>query len=413
MALWVISLSNMLSWKYRILLAAGTLGLAAWFGYSAERHVMDAAGSKPVTIQSVVRRVMAPKSRTGQIDKLNELRHAAGRTHPTPREIAEFWEIIRAFSIEDVKAYLAEIPPPPSHPVNHLLLQMLFYRWAQTDPEAAAMEAMQSAYDQGSYAILSVVTAWTARDPEGALRWAAGPDGRGMGFFADSAGRMLVVHDPEHALELAAKEFPWALSSVLDALARRAAGETVESGAKLISQVAALYGPAGLDDYLSQLVSSVARTDQEKAGLLIDAAEKAGASERMIQVLRIRSTHQEEPWDFNQAMDASFGTGSRMSEETQHSIYLSWVERDTNKVVAWATEAGRSDLLAEGVKKQSVALLRSAWHPAIGSSGGHYSKSVLTQYAAWQKLDAPAAEAWLQTMPMDIRTHLSTDPATR
>lgn len=413
MDLRVISLSNMLSWKYRILLAAGTLGLAAWFGYSAERHVMDAAGSKPVTIQSVVRRAMAPKSRTGPIDKLNQLRHIAGRTRPTPREIAEFWEIIRAFSIEDVKAYLAEIPPPPSHPVNHLLVEMLFYRWTQMDPEAAATEAMQSAYDQGSYAILSVVTAWTARDPEGALRWAAGPDGRGMGFFADRAGRMLVAHNPEHALELAAKEFPWALDSVLDALARRAAGETAESGAKLISQVAALYGPAGLDDYLSQLVFIVAQKDPEKAGLLLDAAGKAGIPEKETQLLRARLAHQEKPWDFNEAMDAMFGAGSKISEQDQLSYYSNRSVNDTDKVVAWASQAGRSDLIAEGVKKQSIALLRSAWHPATGSSGGHYSKSVLTQYDAWRKMDAPAAEAWLQTMPMDIRTHLSTDPATR
>jgi hypothetical protein len=404
----------MLSWKYRILVAAGTLGLAAWFGYSAERHVMDAAGSKPVTIQSVVRRAMAPKSRTGQIDKLNELRHAAGRTHPTPREIAEFWEIIRAFSIKDVKAYLAEIPPPPSHPVNHLLLQMLFYRWAQMDPEAAATEAMQSAYDQGSHAILSVVTAWTARDPEGALRWAAAlPYARPKLIFGNAAGKMLVAQDPEHALERATKELPWAIDTVLDALVGRAAGETAEFGEKLISQMAALRGPAELDNCLGRLVFSVAETDPEKARLLVDAAEKAGASEDKIRVIRDRLTRHEKPWDFSEAMDASFGTGSRMSEETQHSIYSSWVERDTNKVVAWATEAGRSDLIAEGVKKQSVALLRSAWHPATGSSGGHYSKSVLTQYDAWQKLDAPAAEAWLQTMPMDIRTHLSTDPATR
>ena len=83
----------MLAWKYRLLLAAGALGLATWLGYRAERHVMDAAGSRPMTIQSVVRRAMAPKSRTEPIDRLNRIRHSAGRSQPTPRECAECWEI--------------------------------------------------------------------------------------------------------------------------------------------------------------------------------------------------------------------------------------------------------------------------------------------------------------------------------
>jgi hypothetical protein len=54
----------------------------------------------------------------------------------------------------------------------------------------------------------------------------------------------------------------------------------------------------------------------------------------------------------------------------------------------------------------------AALHPGTGSRN-HRANPVLTQYDVWQKMDAIAAEAWLQAMPMDSRTHLSTDPAPR
>jgi hypothetical protein len=398
----------MLAWKYRIFLAAGTLGLAAWAGYSAERRVMDSAGNKPLTFQSVVRRVMAPKSRTERIDRLNELRHLAGRSHPTARETTEFWEIVRALGIEDVKACLAEIPQKPYRAVNDMLVQMLFYRWAQMDPEGAARVAMQPPYEENYSAILSVATAWAARDAEGALRFAATlPDSSGKNMFGNTAGRVLASQDPENAVVRASAEFPIALYGVVASLVGKS-GETEEARMKRFSQLAALPDRKWLKFYLNQLTWM----NPEKARATLDEAERAGVPEEEIRQARERLERSSGHKDSQQRMEALQADGSEEGAKEQVNLFRGWAANEADKAAAWASRAGRVDLVAEAVKTQSASLLRSNWQPAVGLPHHPYVKGVLTHYDTWRKMDASAAEAWLQTMPTDIRKHLSPDHAT-
>lgn len=399
--------SNMLSWKNRFLLGGGTLGLAIWLGYSAERHVMDAAGSKPVTLQSVVRRAMAPKSRTEPIDKLNRLRHAAGRNYPTTRETTEFWETIRALGIEDVKACLAEIPQKPARAVNDLLVQMLFYRWAQMDPEGAARVAMQSPYEETYTPILSVATAWAARDAEGALRFAMTlPDSTGKNMFGNTAGKVLASQDPGNAVARASAEFPIALYGVISFLASTS-GETEEARMKLFSQLTALPDRKGLKLYLHQLSWG----DREKARATLDEADRAGVPAEEIRQAR-ETLERYSNHNSQERIEALQADGSEEGAKQQLNLFLNWAANEAEKATAWASQAGRVDLVAETVKSQSASLLRSNWQPAAGLPHNPYVKGVLTHYDTWRKMDATAAEAWLQTMPTDIRKHLSPDHAT-
>ena len=403
----------MLAWKYRLLLAAGALGLATWLGYRAERHVMDAAGSRPVTIQSVVRRAMAPKSRTEPIDRLNRIRHSAGRSQPTPRECAECWEIIRGFSVDDVKAGLAEIPQTPAREVNGMLIGMLFFRWGQMDPETAAREATQPPYDENYMAIASVATAWADQDPEAALRWAATVESRLVkNSIGNTAGKMLALRSPAEAVKVLT-DLPVARNGVIAALAGEASG-TEEARRKLISQLAALPDPSMLQQYLRQLGWTLAYNDPEAARSLIGEVERSGIPEE--DIARVRSTvltyagrtAAEKTADWMQQFDA------KATPEEQQSHFSQWAVNEPEKAAAWASQKGRADLVAEVVKKNSLGLLRSDWQPGVReSSNSPWVKGVLTQYEAWRKLDATAAAAWLQTMPTDIRNHLSQDHATR
>jgi hypothetical protein len=403
----------MLAWKYRILLGAGTLGAAIWLGYSAERHVMDAAGNKPVTIQSVVRRVMAPKSRTEPIDRLNRIRHTAGRSHPTPRESAECWEIVRGFSVDDVKAALAEIPQTPSRAVNEMLIGMLFFRWGQIDPETAAREATQPPYGENYSAIYSVATAWADRDPEAALRWGATVESQlAKNVIGNTAGKMLALRNPEDAVKIL-ENFPAARNGVIATLAQEASG-TVEARRKLISQFAALPDPSRLKQFLQQLGWTLVYNDPEAAQSLIGEVEQAGLSPEDIAQVRSRvlsyqrRTAAEKTADWMQELD------SKATPQEQQTHFSQWAVNDPEKAAAWASQKGRTDLVAEVVKKNSLGLLRSNWQPGVEeSSNSPWVKGVLVQYETWRKLDATAAEAWLQTMPTDIRNHLSQDHATR
>jgi hypothetical protein len=403
----------MLARKYFVLLTAGTLGAAVWLGYSAERHVMDAAGSQPVTVQSVVRRAMAPKSRTEPIDKLNRLRHGAGRSRATPRESAECWQIIRGFSVDDVKAALAEIPQKPSRAVNETLISMLFFRWAQIDPEAAARESMRPQYVASYSAIISVAAAWADRDPEAALRWGATADSRlARNVIENTAGKMRALRSPEDGIKTI-MEFPAALDGVTRMLVQEGSG-TEEARRKLISQLAALPDPKALNLYLNRLAWDLANRDPEAARALIGEVEKSGLSEEDIANLRgsvlsfLRRIELQETADWMQQID------SKATPQEQQSHFGNWAVSEPEKAAAWATQAGRADLVAELVKKQSMSLLRSNWQPGVEeSSNSPWVNGILSQYQAWRRLDAPAADAWLQTMPTDIRNHLSQDHATR
>src|SRR5687767_10895176 len=97
-------------WKSQFALVALTFGVASWLGYRAESRSLDAAGRPEPASRSTARQIIASKSRADSIDRLNALRRVAGRTRLTPREEAQCWEVIRGFSVDDVKAYLAGLP---------------------------------------------------------------------------------------------------------------------------------------------------------------------------------------------------------------------------------------------------------------------------------------------------------------
>lgn len=398
--------------KNTLLLAAGTLGLATWLSYRAESHVMDAAGSKPVTIQSVVRRVMAPRSRTEHIDRLNEIRHAAGRTSLTHREATECWQIIRGFTVEDVKAFLAEIPQTPLRPANDALIGMLFYRWAQIDPEAAAREAIQPAYQGVSGTpLISVATAWADRDPEAALHWAASTDSRAARYLVGhAAGKMLALQDPEGAVSKAATEFPEAMNGVISALVRDSRNSE-EIRRQTLSQLTGLSDPKALDLYLNQLLWSGVQNDPESRRSLLDEIERSGVPSEKLVSFRTRLEDYTKSDDPRGTMEAMQQPGSEGSDSQQKSHYAFWAANHPDDAASWAVQAGRTDLIADTVKNKAAGLLHSSWQPEAANSSSPWVKGILTQYDSWRKLDAGAAEAWLQTMPADIRNHLSQDNA--
>jgi len=403
----------MLSGKYRFLLAGGTLGLAIWLGYRGECRVMDAAGSKPVTFQSVVRRVLAPKSRTDQIDKLNRIRHGIGRTYPTQREAAEAWEIIRGMTVDDVKACLAEIPQTPPRPGNEMLTVMLFFRWGQIDPGAAAREASQPPYDQSYSTTVAVATAWTTRDPEGALRWAATvPEGHAKYVVGNAAGRMLVSQNAENAVARASAEFPQVLTGVVVALAQKS-GVTAEARRKLISELAELPDQEPLRVYLNRLAQSLWGEGAEKAASLLEEVEQSGIPADVVAPFRDQMKGHMRPKDSLGAIEWMQKPESNTTEQQQRSYYSSWSANEPDKAIAWASQAGRVDLISQTVKDHSRSLLRSNWQPGGGDFQNSYAKALVPQFDSWRKLDPTAADAWLQTMPADIRTHLSPDHATR
>jgi hypothetical protein len=359
-----------------------------------------------------MRRAMAPKSRTEKIDKLNQLRHLAGRTGPTPRETAEAWEIIRALDIEDVKACLAEIPQTPYRHVNSMMTEMLFHRWGQLDPIAAAEVAIKPPYSESNYSspILAVATAWAERDAESALRWVVtlDPNSMAQGPVRNIAGHALAIQDPEHAIQKALTEFPHALSGVIGTLGMRR--DTSDEARR--KELQALPERVHVQKYLNQLRWAFANEGPERVASLIAVVEGAGISPEDLQRFKKDLEDSATRADRRQAMEKMIAPGSTASGHDKQRAFSSWSANEPEAALAWIREKGDIGMLAETVKQSSDSLLRSNWQPASSPTSNPWEKGIVSHFNVWREMDAASADAWLQSAPSDIRQHLTQDHAT-
>lgn len=389
-------------WKSKLALVALTLGVAAWTGYRSERRSMDAAGKPATTFRSVVRHVMAPKSRTEMIDRLNALRHTAGRSQPTPREIQQCWEIIRGFTVEDVQAYLAEIPDGLKRPVNHVLLSMLFYRWAQMDPEAAMAAATQPPYAEKREMLYQVVVPWLQRDMEGAMRWAKTKgSNNAKSVIGNDVGRLLVMQDPQTALARAKAEFPEAVNSVLLTLTEQMGGKK-ESRRKLFELLAGLDDPRMTRRCLSQLTWSFNEGDANEALAAVADLEESGLFPDQVETFRRETTFYAMRDRPQERLELLMRPESKAQADTQLSAYSNWAASHPAEAIEWATKNGKVDFIAETVKQMTYGQIRADWQPTEDSRE-RWENTTHRQFNSWREHQPEAADAWLQTLPGDIR----------
>ncbi len=225
-----------------LLLAAAGVAVAGWSGYHSERRAMDAAGAPQATVRTIVKRLITPAAKRANTDRLENLRQTIGRKHPSGHEAAPLWAVVRGFSVEEVKTALEALPKETSRPVNDVIADMLCYRWAQLEPEAAAAAALASGDGSRRFVFYTILSAWSQREPEAAIRWgrASGhPMARGAAMQV--AARQGATDDPATALSRAKAEFPDAMPYVLrvleDKLSRSPAMGKMDDAAQAIGNI--------------------------------------------------------------------------------------------------------------------------------------------------------------------------------
>lgn len=396
----------MSGWKSKLTLVAMTLGVASWLGYRAESRSLDAAVRPEPSSRSTARQILAPKSRAESIDRLNALRRVAGRTRLTPREETQCWEVIRGFTVDDVKAYLAELPGNSREQANYVLTGMLFYRWAQMDPEAAMREALQSPYSKDSNSTQSVVVAWAGRDLDGIMHWAAANGSDFSKLAAASAvGRLLALQDPGTALVRATAECPSAVDGVLLTLTRQLSGDE-ESRRKLFALLASRENPRERARYLSQLAWTLAYAGPDAPLEAVAELEASGVLSDQVDFFRKEVEGHAARQNPQEALERMLLPNSVIPRERQLSAYASWVTSQPDKAIAWAESRGKVDFIAETVKKQAVQRIASGWQPSSGEISP-WERPTFNQFNTWRKHEPAAAEAWLQTLPSGIRDHFN------
>lgn len=397
----------MISRNTKLLLATGGFAFSIYWCYHSERHVMDAAGNRPATVRSTIRHLFAPKSRTAAIDRLEELRHAGGRVGFRPRDSDECWSIIRGFSVEDIKAYLGDLPTNTKSGSNAELTSMLFYRWAQLDPVAAGNAVLLPPYQNLYYQepIYAVATAFLDRDLDGALRWAASSgsnDAKSM--IENYAGRLLAIQDPQHALDRAAAEFPSAVPSIIQTLFQRM-GDTEESRREFLTNTLGKVSTENWSKSINDVAFKWSNKDPEELQALLAEFERAGIPADLIKsfegsVLAASIYENSAQGLYQMHLD------SAASPDQKLDYFGYWLAHNPDQATAWAVETNNADLISSTVKKQSLQLLQNGWQP--GGDDNHASmQGLYRQFKSWRQHEPEAANAWFESMPSDLRADLN------
>lgn len=392
-----------------ILLASLSIAVAVWSGYRAERRIGDAAGAPAINVKKVVKRLVTSAAERAGTDRLEELRQGIGRKVPSRREEDALWSAIRGFSVDEVEVALESLPKEMNREVNIRIATMLYYRWAQLDPQAAAA----AAEGDTNYYFGAVIAAWSRSDPMATIRWGRNSGSKNIrSHIGNFTAWKWVAEDPFKAVSRARAEFPEAVPAVLRQLVGKLP-DSPESRTQILKILADEIPEEERLWYFSSYAFRSGVLDSSRVDEIATDMSAAGWSESSI-----REFHEK----FQRTVPAKGippileRASPEVGREDRESVYQNWVVNRPDDAIQWAESRGEADLISHSVKELADLVLASAWSPGRET---HWPvpNSVRRQFTAWQRMDAPAAAAWLTTLPTDFRNHFTptipNDDATR
>ena len=386
----------MFSWKFKLLLIAATAGLATWSGYREERRAVD-AGARKTTVRTMVKRLTTPADQRAGLDRLEALRLAIGPGYPSRREVAEMWAIIRAFSADEVHAALEAFPEAGGSHGSQTLLNMLHYRWAQLEPEAAAQAAFQAG-DKVDYSrFMAILGVWAERDPDAAVAWArqSGSSYAENHFATRFQAKRWVAEDPATALDRARAEFPMALPNVCSELVAKLSGSP-ESRKQLYALLAD--GTSGGPEHqaMQQFARKLGWPGAPTQEVILAEMAEAGFPAMLVDAYR----HSSMPVAFREPKEQL--EDPAVTGQGRQYVYGRWAQSEPDKALAWAEARGDAGLLAAAVAQQADQLLETAWSPGREEQSP-WGASLQKQFTVWKRMDPQAADTWLAAMPGDVK----------
>ncbi len=381
-----------------LLLAVLVGGGGGWLGWQNEVRALSGAGAPPLKFRSATRHLLMERSQKDAFARLNELRHRAGRMDLTSGESRECWEIIRSFSEQQLMAYLDELPLDNGKAVNGTLALMVFHRWAQLAPEAAARESMKPPYSKHRDLAFTIMGAWISGDPENAAKWVELYGSSDLKTaYQRIVGKTIYYQDPEGGLEKAEAIGPEALRAALVVQASKS-GATPESRKEFLKRLAEYRDPMQWYQATYALVLAAPERDVEK---LLDGLDEKGLPADLLKEYKNRLIDRLVRIDNERAMEWAMTEGAGVSTEKRISLFETWAGMGRWKDAAgWAIRSGRTDFIAASVRNQGGAMLKNGWQMGLQP---HFGADLPARYATWRQQDAGAAGAWLESMPADMR----------
>lgn len=389
-----------------LLLAAAFLAVGGWWGYRGERRVIDDAGAPKTTVRKMMKRLVTPAAERAGLDRLEELRQSIGRKIPTRQEAAALWEAVKGISAEEVKSVLEGLPQGTGLTVNEALVSMLYYRWAQLEPEAAASAAVAAfpgGRNGGELIFYTIFSAWARRDADAAIRWGRDSNNdRAQDAATSLAASRWISDDPTTAVSRARTELAGAEDDIFRFLATKFSGSP-EARRQFFALLAKDATPQQAQGLLRSLASTVNMNNAEGAAKLADEMTAAGnLPEEWIETFRKGSIYDRGPKTSIEWLEQPRGTKYTLNKEGRESIYRRWVFNESKEAEAWALKNGDNELVASTVGFVADGLLQGDWSPGRESSSA-WRDTFQKQFDVWRRMDPTAADAWLATMPGDIR----------
>ncbi|MES2921228.1 MAG: hypothetical protein V4819_06770 [Verrucomicrobiota bacterium] len=376
--------------------------VAGFIGY---HRGFETALEKPMVGGTEVSGGKRDEHRGTRPDKMNRLRSLRVRSDRSHAAMIESWRIVRDFSADEIRQALADLPP--NHDENTtggLLTAMLYYRWAEIDPQAALESTIQR--DDATTVFGAAMTAWMNRDPEAAYRWAKSkPELAGKAtLYTRIVARALSNDTPAGTLDKVSTEDDAIRRAVSNVLAGKMSA-TPEGRAAFLAELAKR-GPDHLTTGKNQLLSAWGRDDPKGAlegmtGLGLDPFEAAVKREAILS-----------SWarlDPALALAWMAGKPDAMPLEKRTQIFTTWANEDPAAAFEHFDTLGSEPGFGEAVMAK---LLLAHGHATLNPSAGsgpwieRNRSNLQTCYRRWVAQAPAAAAIWQDGLDPDLRKEL-------
>ena len=381
--------------------AVGTAGY--WKGLRIETPVSEVLQtSAPAAGKSPPAQGRDKEVRDGR-DKRERLKSLLAQPEVSRQASLEAWSIIRGMTMDEVEEALANARSQPDAGQSELQTMMLYFRWAQLDPEAAIHASMTDRNPGFEAAVMdAALTAWMKRDPEAAYRFAV--DNKDLSEVAPMMlARLLVGGGMTTALEKADQLGGELRKRVLKEFAT-AAGSDEESRRAFLDGLAR-HGTEQERVYAASAL--VLRWSESDPGAALTATGELEAASKSQSSDIFRRWMQRDP---SAAIVWSVEHPGVLADATRVTAYQRLTSDNPEQAaVALAVLEKEPGFLASAVKRLQSTYDREGWSPYGNDTRllAVTTTALRTHFQRWQELDPAAASAWKETLPTRLQANLT------
>ncbi len=314
-----------------------------------------------------------------------------------PGQTNRIMSLLEYYAELDPDQFESEVQKLQGLPMSQRMLAMnlLFSRWAETDPKGALEQSRQMGFPEMFMARAGAVSGWAASNPEGLAReytsnpddFRMGPGGRGSGDTVSMIAGEWAKQNPEAALKwvrtLDERETADGISGIFNELSQQDPQEAL--------RMAATLGDNDRGDAYESIAESWAISDYAAADRWINSL--SSEEQGKVRFAAIESLANVSPPQA--ARETAKLPASEERDELVAEVSREWARQDAPAAFDWLTESGSDSAVEEGIGRVVGALAREDPERVLeyidSQSAGEVRDNAVQGYVYGNR-DAPPAE---------------------